>query len=102
VKKEKKNLDVAGNDASLFVVASSIASELKDLSAEVFENRREVDGGPRTNTGGVLALLEVAADAAHGELESSLGRLGSRLGSSSLASATSALAALSFARHVCF
>ena len=73
MKKEKKNLDVAGNDASLFVVASSIASELKDLSAEVFENRREVDGGPRTNTGGVLALLEVAADAAHGELESSLG-----------------------------
>ena len=66
-------LDMAGNDASLFVVASSIACELKDLSGEVLENRRKVDWGTSTNTGGVFALLEVAADAAHWELESSLG-----------------------------
>ncbi len=66
-------LNVARNDASLLVVASSISGEFKDLSAEVFKNRRKVDWGPRSNTGGILALLEVAADAAHGELESSLG-----------------------------
>ena len=89
-------LDVARNDAGLFVVAGSIASELKDLSGEVLENRRKVNWGTSTNTGGVLALLEVAADAANWELESRLGRLGGRLGSG-LASATAALAALSFA-----
>ena len=66
-------LNVAGNDASLFVVASSIAGELEDFSGEVLENRRKVDWGTSTNTGGVFAFLEIAADTANWKLESSLG-----------------------------
>ncbi len=66
-------LNVAGNDASLFIVTSSIAGELEDFSGEILENRRKVDWGTSTNTGGVFAFLEIAADTAHWELESSLG-----------------------------
>ena len=87
-------LDVAGDDAALLVVAGGVASELEDLSAEVLEDGSEVHRGASADAGGVLALLQVAADARHGELETSLGRLGGRL------STALSAAAFSFARHV--
>ena len=87
-------LDVAWDDAALLVVASSVASELEDLSAEVLEDRSEVHRSASANTGGVASLLEVAAYARHRELKSSLSRLGGDLG------AALATAAFSFSRHV--
>jgi hypothetical protein len=69
-------LDVAGNDAGLLVVAGGVAGELEHLSGEVLEDGGEVHGGTGTDAGGVFALLQVAADTADGELQTSLGGLG--------------------------
>lgn len=38
-------LDVAGDDAVLLVVTSSVASKLKDLSSKVLKDSSEVNGG---------------------------------------------------------
>ena len=64
---------MAGHDAGLLVVAGGVAGELEDLGGEVLEDGGEVHRGTGTDAGGVLALLEVARDAADGELESRLG-----------------------------
>jgi len=57
-------------DSPLFlVITSSVASELKDLSGEVFEHCCEVDGRTRTDTLGVVAALEHTVDTTDGELE---------------------------------
>ena len=83
--------DVAGDDAALLVVAGGVAGELEDLGAEVLEDGGEVDGGAGTHAGGVLALAEVTADTADGELQTGLGgRAGGLLG---------AAASLSFSGH---
>ena len=74
-----RELDVARDDARLLVVARRVARELEDLGAEVLEDRAEVDGRARAEARRVLALLEVAADAADRELEPRLDRLGRRL-----------------------
>jgi len=62
-----------GSRRELTVVAAGVAGELQDLGGEVLEHRGEVHGGTRTDAGGVLARLEVARDAAHGELQPGLG-----------------------------
>ena len=88
-----RELKVARHDAALLVVASSVASELENLRAEVLEDGGEVHGRTGADAGRVLALLEVAADAADRELETSLGGPGGGL-ATSLAATT-----FSFARH---
>eukprot|EP00598_Pedospumella_elongata_P006398 CAMPEP_0184967284 /NCGR_PEP_ID=MMETSP1098-20130426/708_1 /TAXON_ID=89044 /ORGANISM="Spumella elongata, Strain CCAP 955/1" /LENGTH=134 /DNA_ID=CAMNT_0027488711 /DNA_START=34 /DNA_END=438 /DNA_ORIENTATION=- len=50
-------LDVAGNNAGLFVVSGSIAGKLKHLGSEVLKDGSQVHRGTRTNTSCVLALL---------------------------------------------
>lgn len=49
-------LEVAGNDAGLLVVASGVAGQLEDLGRQVLKDRREVDGRTSTNALGVVAL----------------------------------------------
>ena len=71
--------DVTGNDTALLVVTGGISGKLEDLGTEVLEDGSEVHGGTGADAGGELALLEVAGDAAHGELEPRLGRLGDGL-----------------------
>ena len=66
-------LHVAGDDARLLVVAGGVAGELEDLGREVLEDGGEVDRGAGAGARGVLALLQVAVDAAHRELQPSLG-----------------------------
>ena len=83
--------DVAGDDAALLVVAGGVAGELEDLGAEVLEDGGEVDGGTGTHAGGVLALTEVTADTADGELQTCLGRRAGGL--------LAAAASLSFSGH---
>ncbi len=65
-------LDVAGDDAGLLVVAGGVAGKLKDLGGQVLEDGGEVHGGTGADAGGVAPLLEEAGDTAHGELETSL------------------------------
>lgn len=64
--------DVTGHDTCLLVVARGVSGELEDLSAQVLEDGCEVYGGAGSHPSGVLALAEVTADAAHGELKSRL------------------------------
>ena len=83
--------EVTRHDARLLVVTGGVASELEDLGAEVLEDGGEVDGGAGAHAGGVLALAEVAPDAAHGELQPGLGGRGGAL--------LAAAASFSFSRH---
>ena len=69
-------LEVAGDDAPLLVVAGSVAGKLKNLCREVLEDSGEVDWGTCTNTLGVVALAEETVDTTDGELESGLLRAG--------------------------
>ncbi len=80
--------DVARNDAVLLVVTGSVTSELKDLSGEVLKDGGEVDWSTSTDAGGILALLQEAANSANRELEASSGGLGLSLLAVSLATAT--------------
>ena len=72
-------LDVAGHDAGLLVVAGGVSGELEDLGGQVLEDGGEVDGGAGADARGELALLQVAGDTANRELEAGLGRLGDGL-----------------------
>ena len=65
-------LEVAGDDAPLLVVAGSVAGKLKNLSREVLEDSGEVDWGTSTDTLGVVALAEETVNTTHGELKSGL------------------------------
>jgi hypothetical protein len=42
-------LDVAGDDAVLLVVAGSVASQLQDLGGQVLQHSSQVHGGTSTN-----------------------------------------------------
>ena len=64
-------LKVTGNDPRLFVVTSSIASQLEDLSSQVFHDSSQVDGSSGTHSLGIVALTEQTVDTTDGELESS-------------------------------
>ena len=86
-------LQVAGSDAALLVVAGGVAGELEDLGAKVLHDGGEVHGGTATDAGSVAAELQVAGDTAHGELESRLGAAAGGLAS------LLAAASFSFTRH---
>ena len=73
-------LDVAGDNTGLLVVTGSVTGKLKDLSSEVLEDGSKVDRGSGTNTGGELALLQVAANTGDRELKTGLTGLADRLG----------------------
>mgnify|MGYP003959647215 CR=1 FL=1 len=88
-------LDVAGHDAGLLVVASGVTGKLEDLGSEVLKDGSKVHRGTGTDTGGELALLQEAANTGNRELKSGLGALAHALGASSAASLTS----FSFSRH---
>uniref|UniRef100_A0A8R7V5K4 Uncharacterized protein n=1 Tax=Triticum urartu TaxID=4572 RepID=A0A8R7V5K4_TRIUA len=70
---------VPGHDAILLVVLGGVPGELQQLRGEVLEDGGEVDGGARADALRVPAVLEVAADAADGELEPGLDRPRHRL-----------------------
>ena len=83
-----------GDDARLLVVARGVARELEDLSGHVLEHGGQVHGRAGADARGVLADLEVAVDAAHGELEARLLGAGDGLAALGLAAARRALACL--------
>src|SRR5690242_13033780 len=59
-------LQVAGNDTGLLVVASGVTGQLEDLSGQVLEDGSEVDGGTSTDTLGIVTLAEVTVDTTDG------------------------------------
>jgi len=69
---------MARNDTPLLVVASGIASELKDLSSEVFKDGSEVNWGCRANAVATVRSSEVSTDTGDGELETSADSLALR------------------------
>lgn len=67
-------LQMTRDDTRLLVVAGGVASQLEDLSSQVFEHRSQVNGSASTDTLGVVALAKQTVDTADGECETSLGR----------------------------
>ena len=66
-------LEMAGDDTRLLVVAGSVASQLENLSSEVLEDGSEVDGSTGTDTLSVVALAEQTVDTTDGESQTGLG-----------------------------
>ena len=89
-------LDVAGDDAGLLVVASGVSGQLENLSGQVLDDGGEVDGGASSDAASVASLLQEAVDASNGELQTGLLGAGLRGGFLSGASGTFS----SFSRHV--
>ena len=86
--RRRAGLGAAGHAPGLLVVAAGVARQLQHLSGQVLQHGGQVHRGAGAHAGGVLALLQVAGDAAHGELQASLGAAAhSLLGGLSLAAA---------------
>ena len=66
-------LKMTGDDTSLLVVTSGIASKFEDLSGEVLKNGCEVDGSTSTDTLSIVALSQETVDTANGESKACLG-----------------------------
>lgn len=69
-----RELEMAGNDTGLLVVAGSVTGQLEDFGSEVLEYGSEVDRSTSTDTLGVVALSEKTVDTTNRECETSLGR----------------------------
>ena len=67
-------LEMAGDDTSLLVVTSSVASQLEDFGSEVLEDSSKVDGSAGTDPLSVVALAEKTVDTTNRERQASLGR----------------------------
>ena len=87
-------LDVTGYDTVLLVVTSCVASQLQHLCRNVLEDSCQVDWGTSTDPLGVLALLQVAGNTAHWELQASLGAARDGLLATATAPADAALGAI--------
>jgi hypothetical protein len=66
-------LEMAGDDTGLLVVAGGVSGQLEDLSRKVLKDGGEVDGSTGTDTLGVVALAEQTVDTTDGESETGLG-----------------------------
>lgn len=60
--RKRGRTEVAGDDTRLLVVTGGIAGELENLSGQVLEHGREVDGRAGTDTLGVVATAEETVD----------------------------------------
>ena len=63
-------LKMTGDDSRLLVVTGGVASQLEDLSGEVLEDGRQVDGGTGANALSVVSLAQESVDTTNGELKS--------------------------------
>ena len=64
-------LKMTGDDSRLLVVTGGVASQLEDLSGEVLEDGRQVDGRSGANSRGVVSFPQESVHTSHRELESS-------------------------------
>ena len=65
-------LEVTGDDTGLLVVTGGVASQLEDLSSEVFQDSGQVNWGTSTDTLSIVALAEETVDTTDGESETGL------------------------------
>uniref|UniRef100_A0A3B4H5C8 Histone H2B n=1 Tax=Pundamilia nyererei TaxID=303518 RepID=A0A3B4H5C8_9CICH len=86
-------LQVAGDDPGLLVVAGGVSGQLQDLSRQILQHSREVHRGAGTNTLSIVTLPQQPVDTAHRELQPGPGGPGLRL--------RSGFSALSASRHLC-
>ena len=84
-------LEVAGVDPLLLVVAGGVAGQLKDLGCKVLHHGGQVDRGASPHALGVVSKAEETVDSADGELEPGTGRAALGLGAG--------FASLSTSRH---
>nr|XP_043903097.1 uncharacterized protein LOC122782698 [Solea senegalensis] len=63
-------LQVAGDDTGLLVVAGGVSSQLQDLSGQVLEHSGQVDGGAGTHTMSVVAFAQQSVNTTDRELDS--------------------------------
>jgi hypothetical protein len=59
-------VDMAGGDTGLLVVAGGIACQLEHLGGKILEDGGEVDGGTCTNALGIFAISEQTVSTADG------------------------------------
>jgi len=64
-------LKVTRDDPALLVVTSSVSSQLEDLSGQVLQDGRQVDGRSRANSFSVVSFPQETVDTSNWELESS-------------------------------
>ena len=72
-------LKMSWDNSGLLVVPGSIASQLEDLSREVFEHGSQVDWGTGTHSLGIVSFAKESVDATNRELKSSTARSALRL-----------------------
>ncbi|TNN46668.1 hypothetical protein EYF80_043137 [Liparis tanakae] len=91
-------LQVAGDDAGLLVVAGRVPGQLQDLSGQILQHRRQVHRSSGADALGVVTLPQVPVHTAHGELEPGPGGpgLGLRSGLAAAATFFAGFAALGF------
>lgn len=83
-------LQVAGDDAGLLVVASRVSCQFQDLSGQILEYSSQVDGGTGTYTLSVVPLPQQPVHTANWKLQSSPRRAGLGLSPGLSAGLTSA------------
>ena len=66
-------LKMAGDDAGLLVVTSSVASQLEDFGRKVLKDGSQIDGSTGTNALSVVALPQKTVDTTDRERETGLG-----------------------------
>ncbi|XP_028430523.1 uncharacterized protein LOC114553512 [Perca flavescens] len=69
-------LQVTGDDTGLLVVAGSVSSQLQNLSGQVLQHSRQVDGGAGSHTLSVVSFTEQPVNTADWELEPGTGGAG--------------------------
>lgn len=67
-------LQVAGNDTGLLVIAGGVAGQFEDFRGQILEDSGQVHGRTSTDTLSVVALAEETVDTTDGERETSLRR----------------------------
>ena len=71
-------LKMSWDDSGLLVIPGGVASELENLSCQVFHNSSQVNGSSSSYTFGIVAFTEKSVDTTNGELKTSPGATGLR------------------------
>ena len=69
-------LEMAGDDSRLLVVAGGVACQLEHFGGQVFHDGGQVHGGTCSDALGVVTLAEQTVDTTDWELKSGTGRAG--------------------------
>ena len=71
--------NVSGHNSGLFVVLSSVSSQLKNLSSEILKDCSQVNWGSSSDSFGIVSMSQKSANSSDWELESCSWGLGHSL-----------------------